>query len=130
NVGTWVSLAKAIIPNAKIDAFEPYPGHIVKLQQRARCLPDVRVHPVALGSTNGSAVLRLTRFSDASSILTAANDRHAELHEVGQMKVPIWRLDDYCTTNKLEPPDLLKLDVQGFELDVLKGATKCIVNAT
>src|SRR5205823_2745105 len=40
--------------------------------------------------------------------------------------VDMVRLDDYVTSKKLPYPDLMKLDVEGFELEVLKNAKKCL----
>ncbi len=40
--------------------------------------------------------------------------------------VRVDRLDDYASRNKLPPPDLMKLDVQGFEAEVLLGGAQTL----
>jgi len=126
NVGTWTLLSKALFPHAMVEAFEPYSPHLDKLRKTVQNLSDVRVHSVALGSENNRMTLRVTSFSDASSMLPAANPGAWGLAESSQVQVPGWRLDDYRTKHNLPLPDLVKLDVQGFELEVLKGATSCL----
>src|SRR5262245_12971940 len=55
NVGTWTLLAKAVIPQCSIEAFEPLPQHVVTFQQKVWGVGGVRLHCVALGSQNRSA---------------------------------------------------------------------------
>ena len=124
NIGTWTLLARAIIPGATIEAFEPLPAHHSKFMQNCDQLSGISLHRVALGSKNATLPLRVTDFSDASSFLpvTKEGQERFGLKEVAQVSVTSWRLENYCTEKKLPLPDLIKLDVQGFELEVLSGA--------
>jgi hypothetical protein len=73
----------------------------------------------------------VTDFTDASSLLPlAAMSRHDfALKEQAREKVDVVRLDDIVKARKLPWPDLIKLDVQGYELEVLKGAADAIQHA-
>lgn len=126
NLGTWSLLAKAVIPGARVEAFEPLPAHHAGFMRRCEGLAGVNLHRIALGAANGIANLRVTDFSDASSFLpmTDASRRLFGLEEAGQVATEVRRLDDYQAEKGLPPPDLMKLDVQGFELEVLKGSTR------
>lgn len=131
NVGTWTLLAKAVIPEAAVHAFEPLPKHCAAFGETVRGLEGVHLEAVALGAESASATLRVTDFSDASSLLplAPAARSHFGLEEVERVNVDVRSLDGYRTEQDLPFPDLIKLDVQGYELEVLKGAAECLRHA-
>lgn len=131
NVGTWSRLAHAIFPAASIHAFEPLDAHLSLLRETAREIPQLEIHPVALGARGGHADIHVTSFSDASSLLplTPKASSDWKIEETGMVSVPMCRLDDYITTEKLAYPDLLKLDVQGYETEVLTGSPETLKQA-
>lgn len=131
NVGTWTLLAKAVIPEATVHAFEPLAKHCAAFGEKVRGLEGAHLHAVALGAENAPAVLRVTDFSDASSLLPLAAPSRSDfgVEEVERVDVEVRSLDEYRAANDLAFPDLIKLDVQGYELEVLKGATECLQRA-
>jgi FkbM family methyltransferase len=131
NIGTWTVLAKTIYPQAAVHAFEPLTCHVEKFKPMTRAVSDVHLHEVCLGSARGEAELRVVDFSDASSLLplSEVGERQWGLHEASREKVRVERLDDWVAEHRLPPPDLIKLDVQGFEVEVLKGAAECMGHA-
>jgi FkbM family methyltransferase len=131
NVGTWTLLAKAIFKNASIEAFEPYSSHCKAFEVNCHEFSGISLHPIALGNENTSMALRVTNFPDASSMLPLASggQENFGLTEVERIPVPVRRLDDYCREKALVNPDLIKLDVQGFELAVLSGAISVLTYA-
>lgn len=131
NVGTWALLAKSVIPEATVEAFEPLPKHHADLYRNLRHVSGISLHPIALGQQNTTAILRVTDFSDASSLLPLAKASQVRfgVNEVEQFGTEVWRLDEYRVEKELPFPDLIKLDVQGYELEVLKGAPECLRSA-
>lgn len=132
NVGTWSLLAKALYPAARIEAFEPLALHTGGFHQRMASFTDsVRLHSCALGASEGTAEMNIMDFSDASSLLplTAAGQDEFHLRPVAKQSVPVVPLDTLVRRENLPPPDLLKLDVQGYELEVLRGAETCLAHA-
>ena len=73
NVGTWSVLAKAIFPTASVEAFEPLRQHEAQFRRHVSALSGVNLHPIALGSEDTSALMRVTAFSDGSSLLRATD---------------------------------------------------------
>jgi FkbM family methyltransferase len=128
NVGTWTTLARAIFPGAQIQAFEPLPGHADEFARRTQGWPGVVLHRVALGSAAGEAEMDVTSYSDSASLLplARAGREYFGLTPGARIRVPVVRLDDWCAEHRLPPPDLLKLDLQGYELEALRGAVSLL----
>jgi FkbM family methyltransferase len=131
NVGTWSLLAKSLIPTGCIHAFEPLAKHQTEFLHNLRRREDVTMHPIALGSDNAVETLHVTDFSDASSLLrpTEASRSQFGVQEVEQRSVQVFRLDDYRRDKQIPRPDLIKLDIQGYELEALKGGPECLASA-
>jgi FkbM family methyltransferase len=131
NVGTWTILAKAIFPGAAVEAFEPLEMHLAGFRRNTAALTDVRLHPIALGPRDGTAVIEVTDFSDASSILplTEEGRKAFQIATAGRQEVTIATLDGLVASGAVPAPDLLKLDIQGYELEALRGAQESLRHA-
>jgi FkbM family methyltransferase len=131
NVGTWSVLAKSIIPGARIHAFEPLAKHQTEFFHNFAGRPDVTLHPIAVGADNAIQTLYVTNFSDASGLLrpNEASWSQFGVRAVEQFPLQVFRLDDYRRDKQLAWPDLIKLDIQGYELEALRGAPECLRSA-
>ena len=131
NRGETARMFANCFPEAKIHAFEPlklYQPFLVKLKQE---FPQLTIHPIALGAHSGEIEMFQNDYAPSSGVLPML-DRHRELwHKTAKdmpIKVPIDTLDSVATREDFEYPLILKLDVQGFELNVLKGAKNILSN--
>jgi FkbM family methyltransferase len=131
NVGSWTLLAKSLMPLAKVHAFEPLVTLRGSYLNNTRALTDVVFHNVALASENNTTRFHVTKFIDSSSILPPAPlaKKIFGTEEQEEIEVDARRLDDYRQENGLPFADLMKLDVQGYELKVLEGAKECLTRA-
>jgi FkbM family methyltransferase len=126
NAGGTARLFRSAFPGSTVHAFEPSASTLARLREAVAQDPAIRVHPVAVGATDGTVTLNVNAFDGTNSVLASAPGigryAPAALCELVQTEqVPMVRLDTFCSREGLQTVDLLKVDVQGFELDVLKG---------
>jgi len=128
NRGTWTSLCRYVFPSCHIHAFEPLDAHCQLFRARTKGSERITLHGVALGRSDGTAPMNVTSFSDASSMLSVTDigETTFGISVVEQVPIQIRTLDGYCPENRLPAPDLMKLDVQGYELEVLRGAVNAL----
>lgn len=122
NKGQFAVYARNRWPNARLVCFEPIPGPRAKLVRVTR--GQAEIQDCALGSAPGEGQMHLASRTDSSSLLALGRPQKAifGMEESGVLEVPIKRLDA-CLSSPLPRPALIKIDVQGFELEVLKGTT-------
>jgi FkbM family methyltransferase len=107
-----------------VAAFEPNPESAARLRAR---LPDVDVHAVALSDRHGEAQLRVPLTHSVAlgglGTLEDANDFQGHYCETRSIEVPARTLDSFA----LAPLGFMKIDVEGHELAVLRGAERSIL---
>jgi len=125
NRGQFALVAAHRWPRARIVCFEPLPVARRRLDAVVARIPLAAVRGVALAESAGEVPMHLARADDSSSLLPISA-RQAELFpgtdEVGVLRVRAARLDTEVGPDDLLGPVLLKIDVQGGELGVLRGA--------
>lgn len=124
NVGHTIIAYKKLFPDAVIHAFEPSPAIFEELERRITHLPGVIRNQVALGSKSEARTFLENSETHMSSFLNP--DRECWGKVVKETQVQVRTLDDYCADAGVHQLDLLKVDAQGFDLEVLKGATRMI----
>jgi FkbM family methyltransferase len=125
NQGQFALAAAWCFPNARVFSFEPVPSTVAVLVRNTRRNPRITVCPVALGATDGELSFFESAYSHASSALPVHENQRRIWPETAKgrgINVPVRRLDSWDFQGPLAGPVLLKLDVQGYECEVLKGA--------
>lgn len=116
NRADWSRMAFEVYPNANFCLIEPQVQ--LKPQLEEFCNDKPGSFSVIAGAGSKSGRLKITVFDDlvGSSFLPAENDL------LNQQEVGILTVDSIIEENKCPVPQIIKIDVQGFELEVLKGA--------
>jgi len=120
NQGHWSGMAYGVYPDADFCMIEPQEEMRPKLE--ALCAQHARMqfHLAAAGPTEGKMVLTVWEDLLGSSLLPATD---AQAMKNGkQREVPILTIDGLLATGKIQMPQIIKLDIQGFEIEALKGA--------
>ena len=124
NVGDWAKLALGINPASSIHAFEPSKDTFDALRAR-HFGENVTLNQLGLSSTNRTAVLHQFG-SQATANSLYEQTGVAMLTQSGAEEIRLATLDDYCATAGVDRIDYLKIDVEGHELDVLRGARRML----
>lgn len=124
NVGQFSLLCKIVHPNAHIHAFEPLNKAADTYVNLLGHETDVQLYRHAIGSKAADQLINVTAKSDSSSLL--APDAQSRIfpgtHVVSQEAVRVLPLQDVLRDEEIPSPALLKIDVQGYEGEVLKGS--------
>lgn len=128
HIGTWSRLALSIFPNVKIYAFEPIKSNFKKLTENLKHFSSCELFNIAVGAANHKSLINVTNITDASSILALEEYtiNKYDLSISNNEEIEIFSLDWFILQNNITRPNVLKLDIQGFELEALKGASQII----
>ena len=125
NVGQFAVAAAKLFPSVQVCSFEPEPGSVKQLCKNVSYLNNVKIFPIAIGDSVGEIDFHVNTYSQASSILplsTARRKAFPDAKVAETIKVELSTLDEALADIELQPPILLKLDVQGYESKALFGA--------
>ncbi|MBA3023724.1 MAG: FkbM family methyltransferase [Proteobacteria bacterium] len=125
------ALAARAISGAKVVSFEPLPE--VALLYRDILFDDaaVTLHVAAIGEKSEKKQIHLSARDDSSSLLeigSAQSEYFPGTQEVGTIEVEVGTLDQYLSKDEIVRPAMLKLDVQGYEMQALAGCRSLIGN--
>lgn len=113
-------------PRGLHHAFEPLPYLARLLRRKYIGNPHVKLYDVALSDTVGSTTFYINKASLGLSSLSAPADGDSGFAEIEACTVAVARLDDLLPEAR---PDLIKIDVEGAELGVLRGALKLLARS-
>lgn len=118
HVGFYTLLASELVgPNGKVIAFEPLPrniGYLKKHVQLNQC-SNVQIVESAVSNMNG-----ISYFDESK------NNSYGFISDRGKFQVKTLSIDDFVSERPGLIPDVIKIDVEGSELLVLKGGSQTL----
>ena len=129
NSGQFTKVATHLYPQAQIHTFEPLPDLYSIIEKKFSSNPNINIYKIALGNEDGTILFNKNKFGHTSSILEI-NEENIHFtrkdNVLEQIRVQIKKLDSITLFTDKTHLSLLKLDVQGYELEVLKGADQTL----
>jgi FkbM family methyltransferase len=129
NVGFFSVLASRWAgPAGRVYSFEPSPRERTHLEQHVRIndLRNVTVVPAAVGDRSGDIVLRLAPEEYGGLNTTGIDFAYPGVPLSSEVVVPLTTLDAWAIEAGIDRIDVIKIDVEGGEVAVLRGALDVI----
>ncbi len=121
NHGTWTREALRYFPQAYYTLLEPQNWLKKSFQDILDTNPKVQFYPVGAGEKEGSFQFTIVDRDDSCSFRYSAE----EAKEAGfeQIEIQVVTLNNLFANSELPVPDIIKIDAEGLDIAVLKGAS-------
>lgn len=124
--GFYSSILEDVIGAEQVYSFEPIPSTYARLK---RVRPKTRVFPIALSDRIGTQTIRIPLI--AGKAVTTRATLESDVQEVGQtgseeITIQTSTIDAFAEHENLKDVGLIKIDVEGHELHVVRGAVKTL----
>lgn len=129
NEGQFARIARTLCPQAAVVCFEPLADCFAALQAGVAQEPQVTAWQYALGSRNETTTIHRSEFSPSSSLLPMGEVHQREFPHTAETApelIEVRRLDDVACELDFPSPVIAKIDVQGFECEVLDGGRETL----
>lgn len=122
NVSNWSRTAKSVFPNSIVYLIEPLIEMEPYLKKFCSDFPGSKYFLNGAGAKDENLHLFISDYLPESHILEERDELIKSTKQ--QREIKIITIDSLIENKEIEIPELVKLDIQGFELEALKGATK------
>jgi FkbM family methyltransferase len=124
NKGQFLQLAldNMKIDNFSVHCFEPGRETFKMLAENSKGNEKIKLNNIGIGKEKGEAILHFDSAGSGLASLTRRRLDHFNIYFEKSEKVEINTIDNYCMENAINHIHLLKLDIEGHELDALAGA--------
>lgn len=125
NVGFFTVIgAKLVGPDGRVHAFEPVPENVACIRHNIAInnFRNVQVWQNAVSDISGPGELQLAHYSGGSALATVAPPPDLK----GLISVDLVTVDELVQQQEVKPPTVVKIDVEGAEIQVLRGMRQTI----
>jgi len=129
NRGQFALVTRRCLPKARIFSFEPLSEPAKRFHAVFYKDPNVILYQVAIGPQACETTIHVSAADDSSSLLPFSPLQERLFPgtcEIGTEIVKVGLLSDYVRPEEIFSPAMLKLDVQGFELEALRGCEELL----
>lgn len=129
NIGLFTLGLADIFRQSSIISFEPSPATFEVLRRHVDASPfagRVSLHCKAASSCDGTTTFVDDQSSSATNRLLAPGESLTTESDHNVYEVPTVSIDSFCCAHNIDAVELLKVDVEGFEVQVLEGAKEMI----
>jgi FkbM family methyltransferase len=125
NIGNYTLSLRQAYPQAFIHAFEPNSYNNSRLQENIGInnFNNIKVNKLGLSNKTDTVKLFFDDKNMGASTLSESQNKQEEI-------IHLNTLDNYCDENTISNIDLIKIDIEGAELNCLKGAEKILLKTT
>jgi len=124
NIGEYSEKILEFNPAVNIQCFEPIPDTFKQLTLRHQGKENVRLNHFALSDEKGvRSMYEYGKLNGTNSL-----EKHPDLisDKTNRIETTLQTIDDYCEEHSIDTIDYLKIDVEGHEVNVLRGAKKML----
>lgn len=127
NVGEWSASIQKFLPNSRVIAFEPSKEAFKRLAKKFENSPRIECVNLAVGKENIETFLYADKSASGLGSLTKRRVKHFGIEFEHREPIKVTTLDRWIENQSPTVlPNVIKLDVEGHELDVLLGASSAL----
>jgi FkbM family methyltransferase len=129
NIGQFAVTARKLLPHAKILSLEPIPACFEQFRKKFQYDSNIIISNIAASDSVGTVAFSVSVDTGASSLLPMGKlqkEIFPDSTKITKINIQTNTLDFITQSSKVGDNIFLKIDVQGFELNVLRGANEIL----
>lgn len=131
NRGQFALVARYCFPEVNIVSFEPLKEPSILFRRVFQSDPNIVLHEFAIGPNEAETVIHVSKSDDSSSLFPISSVQTSLFPGTVEKEIrtiQVKPLDSVLRASEIQKPALLKIDVQGFELQALEGCRSLLAS--